>query len=261
SVNNYQASKRGGSIELTRIKEFYTEKSISTLKDNGINTKELETVYTGAFQGFYAKNLNAQDVELLEKDKRVAFVEPNLTVSADFPTPINPDGISAKELAALQRNDSKDTALPNGEFLPWGVEYTGQGNAFNLNRIAWVIDSGIAPHPDLRIISGLSRSFVSNEPSWQDFNGHGTHVAGTIAARNNGSGVIGVAYGARVVAVKVLNAAGSGSTAGILAGVDYVYNNSTSGDVFNYSVGFNSRFTSNAIDNAFRQLDNRICCR
>lgn len=259
NFNNYQATERGRTQELSRIKEFYTQKSVRVLNENSINTESLSTVYTGVFQGFHAKNLTDEDVESLKSDERIASIEPNLALLANFPTPAVPEGVSEKVLEEMTAStSSRDSQLPNGEFLPWGVDYVGRTNNANTNRYGWVIDSGIAPHPDLTIVTGLSRSFVSGEPSWQDANGHGTHVAGTLGARNNGSGVIGVAYGTSLVAVKVLGASGSGSTNGILSGVDYVYNNAIAGDVFNYSVGFRNRFTSAAIDNAFRRLDDRI---
>jgi len=257
NFNNYQATERGGTPELSSIKEFYTQKSLQVLNENNINSRNLSTVYTGIFQGFHAKNLTDDDIKTLKLDERIAFIEPNLALTANFPVPQKPEGFSEKELEEITAStSSRDSQLSNGEFLPWGVEYVGRRNNANSGRIAWIIDSGIAPHPDLTIITGLSRSFVGG--NWRDQNGHGTHVAGTVAARNNGSGVIGVAFGTSLVAVRVLNAAGSGSTNAILSGVDYVYNNATSGDVFNYSVGFSQRFTSTAIDNAFRRLDNRI---
>jgi subtilisin family serine protease len=70
-----------------------------------------------------------------------------------------------------------------------------------------------------------------------DENGHGTHVAGTIAAINNSIGVVGVAPGAPVVAVRVLNKRGSGSNSGVIAGVDYVSQTAAPGDVANMSLG------------------------
>ncbi len=82
-----------------------------------------------------------------------------------------------------------------------------------------------------------SRSFIAGLTA-DDQNGHGTHVAGTIAAINNNIGVVGVAPGAKVVAVRVLNKKGSGSTSGVIAGVDYVSQNGAAGDVANMSLGW-----------------------
>ena len=81
-----------------------------------------------------------------------------------------------------------------------------------------------------------SRSFI-RDTSPADQNGHDTHVAGTIAARDNSIGVIGVAPGAPVVAVRVLDRRGSGSNSGVIAGVDYVAANGRAGDVANMSLG------------------------
>ncbi len=84
-------------------------------------------------------------------------------------------------------------------------------------RVA-VVDTGITPrHPDLRVYGGAS--FVPGVGSWADDHGHGTHVAGTIAARRNNRGVVGVAPFARLYGVKVLNSAGSGRTSSIIAGL------------------------------------------
>ncbi|HWS00124.1 MAG TPA: S8 family serine peptidase, partial [Prolixibacteraceae bacterium] len=70
-----------------------------------------------------------------------------------------------------------------------------------------------------------------------DDNGHGTHVAGIIAAKNDEFGVVGVAPGAKVIPVKVLNRSGSGSYSGIIAGVDWVAAHGGVGDVANMSLG------------------------
>ena len=102
---------------------------------------------------------------------------------------------------------------------------------------AWVIDTGIdVTHPDLNVDTARSRSFI-RDTSPVDQNGHGTHVAGTIAAKNNTIGVVGVAPGAPVVAVRVLDRRGSGSNSGVIAGVDYVAQNGRPGDVANMSLG------------------------
>ena len=82
-----------------------------------------------------------------------------------------------------------------------------------------------------------SKTFVATSKSADDDNGHGSHVAGTIAAKNNNIGVVGVAPNATLVAVKVLNRSGSGSYSGVIAGIDYVAATAKSGDVANMSLG------------------------
>ncbi|KZS38178.1 hypothetical protein AWE51_19255 [Aquimarina aggregata] len=225
-------------------------KSLQTLSKYAIGEDNIKQTYSDAIQGFAVKNLTLKQAEMLKNDSEVAFIEPNyihkLDVDMGKPVSTLPATVQGKDA-------TKDTPLPNGDFLPWGIERVGRANGSG--RTCWIIDSGIAPHSDLNINTGRSRSFVGG--SWQDQNGHGTHVAGTVAAKNNGSGVVGVAFGATVVSVRVLNAAGSGATSGILSGVDYVARNAGNGDTWNYSVGFRNRSTSQAIDNAFRNLERR----
>lgn len=94
-------------------------------------------------------------------------------------------------------------------------------------------------HPDLNVDLDRSVSFLggrnANNPN--DGNDHGTHVAGTVAAINNGVSVIGVAARATVVAVRVLDSRGSGSYFWVIAGVDYVAANGSVGDAANMSLG------------------------
>ncbi len=84
-----------------------------------------------------------------------------------------------------------------------------------------IVDTGIAPHRDLRIYGGAS--FVPRVRSWRDDHGHGTHVAGTAAAALNGYGIAGVAPSARLYAVKVLSRNGSGRLSWILNGLAWCY--------------------------------------
>ena len=128
-----------------------------------------------------------------------------------------------------------------------------------------VLDTGIdVDHPDLNVVGGADCLQTSgNGPRWRresfcdasmsgdDDESHGTHVAGTIAALDNGIGVVGVAPGARLWAVKVLDSTGSGYTSGIIAGIDWVV---AQGDieVMNLSLGGSGVSTAyqTAIDNA-----------
>lgn len=125
---------------------------------------------------------------------------------------------------------------PPAEQVPWGITRVG-GPGSQSGNTAWVIDTGIdLDHPDLVVDASRSVTFVGGSPD--DENGHGTHVAGTIAAiGGNGIGVVGVSPGTTLVSVRVLNRRGSGTWSGVIAGIDYVAFNGESGDVANMSLG------------------------
>src|SRR5512143_1212437 len=97
-----------------------------------------------------------------------------------------------------------------------------------------VIDTGIYAHKDLTIAGGTN---CSTGKGYNDGNGHGTHVAGTIAAKDNSFGVVGVAPGARLWAVRVLNNVGSGSWSSVICGIDFVTANAATIKVANMSLG------------------------
>ena len=126
---------------------------------------------------------------------------------------------------------------------PWGIARVGGPRDFSKSsKTAWVIDTGIdLDHPDLNVDVARSKDFTGKGTP-DDGNGHGTHVAGTIGAINNNFGVVGVAAGVKVAGIKVLSDQGSESYANILAGVDYVAQNSRPGDVVNLSLGGPSFF-------------------
>ena len=135
-----------------------------------------------------------------------------------------------------------------GEMTDWGVLNVGGGGTPASGRTAWVIDSGVdLDHPDLNVDSDRSATFVGGSPD--DENGHGSHVAGTIGAIDNDIGVKGVAPGATIVSVRVLNRRGSGTVSGVIAGVEYVADNGDPGDVANMSLGGGA---STSLDNAVK---------
>ena len=118
-----------------------------------------------------------------------------------------------------------------------------------------VIDTGIDfDHPDLNVVArtNCARKGPMNteckDNDGDDGNGHGTHVSGSIAAIDNGDGVVGVAPGARLWAVKVLGNDGSGWMSWIIAGIDYVTDNADQIEVANMSLG--CKCSSSAMDTA-----------
>jgi hypothetical protein len=148
--------------------------------------------------------------------------------------------------------------------LPTGIERIfADGNTnididgsddFRVDVDVAVIDTGIdLDHPDLNVVSstncsGGSPFKQSCGSGGNDDNGHGTHVAGTIGALDNDTGVVGVAPGARLWSVKVLRSDGSGYLSWIIAGIDYVTANADSIEVANMSLG--GSFSNQAFDDA-----------
>ncbi|GAA4436536.1 hypothetical protein GCM10023188_29700 [Pontibacter saemangeumensis] len=135
-----------------------------------------------------------------------------------------------------------------GENLPWNIERVGYGDG--TGKTVWVIDSGIdTDHPDLNVDLTRSLSLIYGNPSFEDGYGHGTSVAGIIAAKNNGSGMIGVAANATIIALRVFDDAGAGTLSRAINAVLHVGNNAKAGDVVNMSLGSGM---STTLDNAVR---------
>ncbi|MFS0862270.1 S8 family serine peptidase [Fredinandcohnia sp. 179-A 10B2 NHS] len=138
--------------------------------------------------------------------------------------------------------------------IDWGIASINAPSAWNSTltgkgiKIA-VLDSGISAHPDLRIEGGIS--FVSYTNSYEDDNGHGTHVAGIIGALDNGIGVIGVAPESSIYAVKVLDQEGSGYVSEIVAGINWSITNKM--DIINLSLATteHSMLLKAAVDKAY----------
>ncbi len=187
---------------------------------------QVKHTYENTIRGF-AVNASARGVSNMQaRNPRIAYCEQDQVATTSAPPPGKGPGGGGGGDGGTTTQDT-----------PWGitrvggpVTYTGTGRAF-------VIDSGIDEgHPDLNIDTAASRNFAKGN-GWDDGNGHGTHVAGTIAAIDNGFGVVGVAAGAPVVAIRVLGNNGSGSYSDVIAGVDYVGQVGKAGDVANMSLG------------------------
>lgn len=146
----------------------------------------------------------------------------------------------------------------NAQELPWGISkvgadksstQAGNGSGAITNVNAYVIDTGIAREADLNVVKFVN--FIDSNNT--DCNGHGTHVAGTIGAIDNGIEVVGVAPGIKLTAVKVLDCNGSGTTSSVIKGIDWVTANAVRPAVANMSLGGGA---SSALDNAVLQSAN-----
>ena len=156
----------------------------------------------------------------------------------------------ARGVASVERDQVFRTAseVPTGvarTFAPGnaGLSINGSDDERVDVDIA-IIDTGIdRAHPDLHVFAETDCSGGSplrgtcEDGSASDGNGHGTHVAGSAAALDNGSGVVGMATGARLHAVKVLSDSGSGYTSWIVAGIDWVTARAATIEVANMSLG------------------------
>lgn len=196
-----------------------------------ITDAQLDEVLNSIHTGFIAR-LTPQQANELKADSDVQFVEHDrvITLGVGCFTVVKPS-----------------TAQ-------WGVRRVGAGDG--TGKRVWIIDTGVDPnHPDLNVDKTLSKSFITDETSIVDNNGHGTHVAGIIGALNNNIGTLGVASGVSIIALKALNGEGSGNTTGLIRALNYIGQNAQAGEVVNMSLGTDTILL--ALDNAVRTLADR----
>ena len=145
--------------------------------------------------------------------------------------------LDAKQRKALEADPSVVAVVPDeviqveGQTTPTGVAriFTKSNTIAKINGVdervdadVAIVDTGIQPnHPDLNVVGGYNCS-TSNRAAWRDVQNHGTHVAGTVAAKDNTIGVVGVAPGARLWAVKILNDDGYGLLSWYVCGLDWI---------------------------------------
>lgn len=206
--------RRGTATEvLARAKALFTQLSPES---------SLVHIYANVCVGFSAY-LTEADAAVLRRQREVLRVEANEKYSISQTSTVN-----------------RDSILPDSgtQEIPWGIALL-RAPGIPSGKQAWILDTGIdLDHPDLRVDKAQSRSFLPwqyFEPDADDLGGHGTHVAGIIGALDNGRGVVGVAPGTSLVAVKVLSRRGVGVLSGILQGLEYVFAEAQPGDVANIS--------------------------
>lgn len=137
--------------------------------------------------------------------------------------------------------------VPLIETYDWGLQHIGADVAHQEMptltgagvKVA-ILDTGVGPHPDLTIVDGFNA--LPGGLVYDDDHGHGTHMAGIIAAQVDGLGIIGVAPQASIVAVKVLDAYGKGYLSELIRGLEWVYNNQIQKQIrlVNMSLGFSA---------------------
>jgi subtilisin family serine protease len=222
-------------VAVTQVPEEDADTYIVVLKDSvddpsqvaeGIDQRQegfdAGFVYTEALEGFSAE-IPDDSLDDVRNNSRVAYVERDEVVTAF------------------------------GQRVPWGIRRiganvssiragNGSGKVTGVN--IYVIDSGIAANPDLNVVN--RHNFLARGPD-NDCYGHGTHVAGTLAARDNRIDVVGVAPGAPLTSVKVLDCHGHGTAGKVIKGIDWVTAKAANAEkpaVANLSLGSSRRIKS-----------------
>jgi subtilisin len=171
-------------------------------------------VYEHVLRGFAITIPNDRVLNAILNNPRVDYVQPDLKLKAFIQT--IPTGID--------RTDGDLSPTKSGD---------GTGS---VDADIAILDTGIdLTHPDLNVFKQIT--FVSGTSTGNDDDGHGTHVAGIAAAKDNTDGVVGMAPGARLWAVKVLDSNGDGFDSDIIAGIDYITQHANEIDVVNMSFG------------------------
>ncbi|MFZ3078951.1 MAG: S8 family peptidase [Bellilinea sp.] len=196
-------------------------RTIEQARGNGAS---VHFVYTTALTGF-AASLPEQALNGLVHNPNVEYIEVDQTVTID--------GTQTPATWGLDRIDQHS--------LPLNNTYTYNSTGAGVN--AYIIDTGIqVSHNEFGGRASVSFDSVGDGRNGVDCNGHGTHVAGTV-----GGTTYGVAKNVSLYAVRVLNCSGSGTTSGVIAGVDWVAGNHASPAVANMSLGGGA---STALDTA-----------
>lgn len=199
-----------------------TPKIEKFLRENTIEESRVIDMFTAAFTGFTAE-LTPQEAEALRNNPNVEGVEQDRMITLD--------AISEKG------GDSDISELDRFQIASCGVTAAGGPGTGPSYKWIWIIDTGIdLDHPDLNVVTSYAKAFAGGTA--QDCHGHGSHVAGLAAAKNNFIGVVGVSAGANVVPVKVFpNCKGKTALSSIINGINYVAQNDIPGDVVNISIG------------------------
>jgi subtilisin family serine protease len=202
--------KSGRSYEGTL--EYTRDLASKVLDETTIAREAIEHVYGYALDGFSAR-LTDEEFVRLRNDKRVKYIEPDRIIR-----------ISVSQSNATWGIDRVDQrALPLNQTYTWDATGTGVR--------AYIIDTGIRyDHVDFG--GRASFGFDAFGGNGVDGNGHGTHVAGTV-----GGNTYGVAKSALLIAVRVLDNSGSGTTSGVISGMDWVAANHIKPAVANMSLG------------------------
>ncbi|WP_181766025.1 S8 family peptidase [Streptomyces albidus (ex Kaewkla and Franco 2022)] len=215
-------TKAKGAVDGSYIVMLKDSKGANSVKAQGSDLAEeyggkMKRTYSSALNGFSAKGLSAQEARELAGDSSVDKVVQNHTFKVNE-TQENPPSWG------LDRIDQEKTAADKKYTFP---DTAGEGVT------AFIIDTGVRiTHKDFGKRASHGFDAVDGDDNADDGQGHGTHVAGTVAGTDHG-----VAKKAKIVAVRVLDDQGSGTTEQVVAGIDWVTKNAKGPSVANMSLG------------------------
>ncbi len=224
----------------TYIVKFKNQTGKEKFTRNSSNAKNVKKNYKK--QTTISVALSDVQAKQLESDNDVEYVE------LDF---------EAKTLSVGEFDKTTETAKKaksNSQIISYGITNIGADQTFKKYdgkkvKVA-ILDTGVSNHEDIAIKGGIS--FVDYTTSYADDNGHGTHVAGIIAAKDNKVGVVGVAPNSEIYAVKVMDKYGNGSYSNIIEALEWAIDNNI--DIVNMSLG--GTYNSKALHEAILQANN-----
>jgi subtilisin len=197
--------------------------------------------YAHALKGF-AASLTSTQLRSLASYPDVAYVAPDITFTAAGLVP-----------------------LATGESEPVGIRRIGAATTTQVHALSGVnvavLDTGIdLANSDLNAVSGIN--CVKSGAAAQDDNGHGTNVAGIVGAKDQGSGVVGVAPGTKLYSVKVLNARASGTLSQILCGINWLAANAAALNIKVANMSFiGAGSNDNDCGNSNKDAEHQAICR
>lgn len=214
-------SRETGSRKAEKRRIGHEVKIRSFLSEAGIQADQVIHFYTEALTGFSAR-LSEAEVKILLAKPEVLFVEEDQVIVVDLPRP-----------------EAEGTPMGRAQTIPCGISrHNGPGNGASSSKWIWIVDSGISTHADLNVVTNTTYAKSFSGGSYLDCQGHGTHVAGIAAAKNNSFGVVGMSAGAPVVPVKVMTGCtNSYIGSNLIAGLNHVAIYDEAGDVVNMSLG------------------------
>jgi subtilisin family serine protease len=225
ALQETNGNDREATVSLNAAKRNQNLQLLANLRSNsGLSETQVLAEFADALVGFTA-TLSPEQVSALSRNPMVEGVFQDYYVSVQ---PGLDEGLP-------------EEFTPEGQTTPCAITNAGGfADGSTKNTWIWILDTGIdLDHPDLNVHAVLpyAKSFVPGQ-STDDGNGHGTHVAGIAAAKNNGIGIVGVSAGAKVVPVKVMpNAGAGGSMTYIIQGLNHVAAYDKQNDVVNMSIG------------------------